>query len=74
MQANIKNMEDAQRIAELESEVSEYKLKVTLGITINTHPDKTYRNKLAYSYPKFCSTERSECDGKRASSVPRRRV
>lgn len=33
MQANIKNMEDAQRIAELESEVSEYKLKVTLTIT-----------------------------------------
>ncbi|XP_026760918.1 ecotropic viral integration site 5 ortholog isoform X1 [Galleria mellonella] len=27
MQANIKNMEDAQRIAELETEVSEYKLK-----------------------------------------------
>lgn len=29
MQANIRNMEDAQRIAELESEVSEYKLKVS---------------------------------------------
>lgn len=28
MQANIRNMEDAQRIAELENEVSEYKLKV----------------------------------------------
>lgn len=28
MQANIRNMEDAQRIAELETEVSEYKLKV----------------------------------------------
>lgn len=29
MQANIRNMEDAQRIAELETEVSEYKLKVS---------------------------------------------
>lgn len=29
MQANIRNMEDAQRIAELETEVSEYKIKVS---------------------------------------------
>ncbi|XP_026329039.1 ecotropic viral integration site 5 ortholog isoform X2 [Hyposmocoma kahamanoa] len=33
MQANIKNMEDAQRIAELESEVSEYKLKNEVNAT-----------------------------------------
>lgn len=31
MQANIRSMEDAQRIAELETEVSEYKLKVRVS-------------------------------------------
>ena len=35
MQANIRNMEDAQRIAELETEVSEYKLKVSCLINID---------------------------------------
>ncbi|XP_013179511.1 PREDICTED: ecotropic viral integration site 5 ortholog isoform X2 [Papilio xuthus] len=33
MQANIRNMEDAQRIAELETEVSEYKMKNVMMVT-----------------------------------------
>lgn len=45
MQAKFRNMEDAQRIAELETEVSEYKLKVSNNVILFNVYNRCYNNK-----------------------------